>query len=343
MQQTNSFDDDLSGAAWSDAVAAGAGAGSGSGSGLGPGAGAGAAAAWTADFGAPRRPAYDTFDGDGDSDSASAAYRDSARDSARDAGAGASSSRPRQPVITKSHQLSHITSIFTDAQKMAYVGLCYLEIHRRGEARLAAAAGGKHAQQSYHEWADRFMRMLYAFLDVSEAEQQMIANLALHGLIPSDLSRTLLDDAAKALERLQKLEQEQAWIAEQEAKWMAEDSSSSSSFTQSIPKQQQQQESNNVSDIRFTILSHLFILCICDGFYDSRSRSLLRAVARHLEIDWWSVAKLEDTISEQLRIQDSESNENESVVLESSIVKDRNKKDSQGRWLYMGLATLGKK
>ncbi|KAJ3012568.1 UNVERIFIED_CONTAM: hypothetical protein HDU68_001127, partial [Siphonaria sp. JEL0065] len=107
----------------------------------------------------------------------------------------------RQPVITKSHQLSHITSIFNDSQKIAYVGLCYLEIHSRKEARLANA--GKHAQQGYHEWADRFMRMLYAFLDVSEAEQQMIANLALHGLVPSDLSRTLLDDAQKALERLQ--------------------------------------------------------------------------------------------------------------------------------------------
>ncbi|KAJ3025730.1 UNVERIFIED_CONTAM: hypothetical protein HDU68_006751 [Siphonaria sp. JEL0065] len=123
--------------------------------------------------------------------------------------------------------------------------------------------------------------------------------------------------------------------------------SSSSSSTKSSPNPSDAKKQNpdsssaaDVSDIRFTILSHLFILCICDGFYDSRSRSLLRAVASHLNIEWWAVAKLEDTISEQLRIQDSESNENESVKLESSIISERNKKDSQGRWLYMGLATL---
>ncbi|KAJ3130856.1 hypothetical protein HK100_007336 [Physocladia obscura] len=256
----------------------------------------------------------------------------------------------RPPVITKSHQLSHIQSIFNDSQKIAYVGLCFLEIHAAKERRSLVSAGymksksstqhqlsqAKVASAAYAEWADRFMRMLYAFLDVSEAEQTMIENLARHGLIPSDLSRSLLEDAQKALERLEKAQQEKEWLEEQEAKWNPGINTPVDTASDSLLQQQV-----DVSDIRFTILSHLFILCICDGFYDARSRTLLRAVAAHLNIDWWSVAKLENTISDQLRIQDAESNESTEVVLEEKIIEERNKKDSQGRWLYMGLAAVG--
>ncbi|KAJ3066194.1 hypothetical protein HDU98_010492, partial [Podochytrium sp. JEL0797] len=286
-------------------------------------------------------PAYDSFDTD------TASIATSAVSHSRPAPARP----PRQPVITKSHQLSHIQSIFSDSQKIAYVGLCYLEIHSTKEKRLSLA--NNVAAQSYHAWADRFMLMLYAFLDVSPQEQDMIANLVTHGLVPADLSKSLLDDAERALERLEKLEQEQAWIAEQEAKYeesspafsdsanIPSTSSPTSLRRPSIPPPSSAETNPDVSDIRYTILSHLFILCICDGSYDTRSRSLLRAVARHLEIDWWTVSKLETTISDQLRKNDAESNENDEVkIVEESIITERNKKDGKGRWVAMGLATI---
>ncbi|KAJ3395267.1 hypothetical protein HDU84_000034 [Entophlyctis sp. JEL0112] len=271
------------------------------------------------DDGASRAPpVYDVFFPDDDVSSFAA------RDGGAYPNGDSDQDHHREPVITKSHQLNHIQSIFNDSQKIAYVGLCYLEIHSQRERRERAAGApgvSKTASAAYEAWAARFMQMLYAFLDVNEAEQSMISNLALHGLVPSDLSRSLLDDANAALERLKEMRaQDPGGFREPGVQPAIDDVG---------------------SDIRYTILSHLFIVCICDGFYDARSRSLLRAVAAHLNIDWWAVSKLENTISEQLRLQDAESHGAEEVKLEDRIINERNKKDSQGRWLYMGLATIG--
>ncbi|KAI8845673.1 hypothetical protein BJ741DRAFT_526657 [Chytriomyces cf. hyalinus JEL632] len=213
-------------------------------------------------------------------------------------------------------------SIFSDSQKMAYVGLCVLLVTQMRTRHQNEQSRTRIPLKSFNAWADHFMNMLYAFVDVSMEEQAMIANLAQHGLVPADLSRGLIDDAEKAFARLQSIEAEEAWIKLQEAKWGDDER----------------------GDIRYTILSHLFILCICDGFYDTRARTLLRAVAKELQISWWELARLEDTIGDQLRKQDSaEGNDVHGAAAvrpEEKTVKERNIKDSRGRWLYMGLATL---
>ncbi|KAJ3400020.1 hypothetical protein HDU80_007351 [Chytriomyces hyalinus] len=261
----------------------------------------------------------------------------------------------KAPIITKSHQLSHMQSIFSDSQKMAYVGLCVLLVTQMRTRHQNEQSRTRIPLKSFNAWADHFMNMLYAFVDVSMEEQAMIANLAQHGLVPADLSRGLIDDAEKAFARLQSIEAEEAWIKLQEAKWGDEErgslSTASSSGSLPIPAtatdnppRALQGSMKTVSDIRYTILSHLFILCICDGFYDTRARTLLRAVAKELQISWWELARLEDTIGDQLRKQDSaEGNDVHGAAAvrpEEKTVKERNIKDSRGRWLYMGLATL---
>lgn len=187
----------------------------------------------------------------------------------------------------------------------------------------------------------------------------MMVQLAEHGLIPIDLAKTLIDDAFKAAKDLRQ-RQEAQQFAEQEAlenglppPALGYDGpsppipSSTSSSTTNIDSTTNRTASSITpvvsdpdapSDIRYTVLSHLFILCIADGIYDARERVLLRTVAKYLSIPWTDVIQLEINIAEQLRVQDYLSN----LRKDEFTVGKRNLKDSKGRWLFMGLATLGK-
>ncbi|RKO91247.1 hypothetical protein BDK51DRAFT_53005 [Blyttiomyces helicus] len=227
----------------------------------------------------------------------------------------------RQPV-SKSSKISRMQSIFTESQKIAYVGLCYLAISHFKKSRLT---GMKKAAAAYDKWAAVFMERLYIYLDLIEAERVMIKNLAEHGLVPSDLSSTILSDARKAAERL-KSESERRQQAEQEA------------LDQGLPVDLTEEivADADLSDVRYTIISHLFVLCISDGQYDARSRAILRVIAEHLEVPWLDVIKLENTIADQLRIYE----DSDEVKPDQMIVGQRNKKDAQRRWLFTGLATL---
>ena len=139
----------------------------------------------------------------------------------------------------------------------------------------------------------------------------MIENLADHGLVPSDLSTSLLQDAHKA----------------------AQD------FEDSL--QNEEEEANSPEsppmDIRYTILSHLFLLAISDGIYDSRARSMLRTVSSNLEISYSELVRLENCITNRLRVYEDESTV---VKHDKTVVGERNTKEGKGRWLYAGIGVL---
>ncbi|KAJ3415175.1 hypothetical protein HDV05_005455 [Chytridiales sp. JEL 0842] len=227
------------------------------------------------------------------------------------------------PIVTKSAKLSSIQNLFTDSQKMAYIGLCYLSIveyRQRLKDPLQIAS-----LKAYNDWANSFMQRLYTSINVSEEEQIMIKQLAEHGLVPSDLSRSLIDDAAKAGQQLKQAEEERQRLEQQ-----ALDDGKP-------PAGDPVMDLEKHSDIRYTLLSHLFILCICDGLYDARSRSTLRKVAEELNLSWADLIRLENAISEQLRVHDSTTE----VKPDAETIVERNAKEQRGRWLFMGLATLG--
>ncbi|KAJ3047245.1 hypothetical protein HK097_000101, partial [Rhizophlyctis rosea] len=231
----------------------------------------------------------------------------------------------RPQPVTKSRKIANIQNVFTESQKIAYVGLCYLSIMHFRSTRLQ---GMKKATQAYDEWAKQFMERLYIYLDVMDEERVMIKNLSEHGLVPADLSQNLINDAKKAAIAITELE-ERRQKAEQEA------------LDQGLPLDlanvdETIVEADAPSDIRYTILSHLFILCISDGTYDARSRAMLRAVANFMEVPWLDVVKLEMTIADQLRIHDDA----EHVQGDMQLVEERNKMGSKQRWLFTGLATL---
>jgi hypothetical protein len=139
-----------------------------------------------------------------------------------------------------------------------------------------------------------------------DIERLMIESLALHGLVPSDLSVTLLNDAKKAATSMKDLMEDE------------------------------EKEESDLTDIRYSVLSHLFLMSICDGFYDARARSMLRTVSNNLEIPYLDLVQLETYIANELRLYE----ESEEVKPDEKVVEGRNKVESRNRWLYAGAATL---
>lgn len=112
----------------------------------------------------------------------------------------------------------------------------------------------------------------------------MIANLAAHGLTPMDLSASLLQDAKEA----------QAKLAERNKDGSATLTSAGSGTVLA--------DESDVRDIRYTILSHLFLMSIADGNYDSRARTVLRIVSTNLDIEYEDLVSMENYVANELRV-----------------------------------------
>lgn len=73
--------------------------------------------------------------------------------------------------ISKSQKLSQVQSAFTEAQKIAYVGICYLVISNYKATRLGngKVKSLRKALEAYVDWASLFLDRLFLYLDVTEA------------------------------------------------------------------------------------------------------------------------------------------------------------------------------
>jgi hypothetical protein len=195
-------------------------------------------------------------------------------------------------VMTKSEKLNSM--VFSDSQKIAYVGICYLLVR-------AKTLTSKTCVQSYDTWASQFLEKLFTYLEILPQERLMLQNLVEHNVLADDLAANILSEVVAATESMRE---------ELDAK---------------------------MADVRYTILSHMFILSISDGFYDSRSRSLIKNVAVLLRVPAHDIILLENVIGDQLRLHDM----NEKLAQEDQVVEKRNKLESRNRWLFAGLATVG--
>jgi hypothetical protein len=133
----------------------------------------------------------------------------------------------------------------------------------------------------------------------------MIFDLEKHGLMPSDISIGLLDNVKSTTDKNDHMSEDQA------------------------------QSSQNM-DIRYTLLSHLFIMAISEGKYDSRARTLIKTIAEELQIQISDVIELEKYIADELRIYAG----SVSVQHDQETIGKRNEVESTHRWLYAGAATL---
>lgn len=97
------------------------------------------------------------------------------------------------------------------------------------------------------------------------------------------------------------------------------------------------------SSLEWILICDLFLLLLSDGYYDSRSRSLLIRFGKYLEIDPLEIHQFErrllnslDVETKDKSLEDKEELLNNKEYIEKYISKNKNK-----RLAYIGLATLG--
>lgn len=90
-------------------------------------------------------------------------------------------------------------------------------------------------------------------------------------------------------------------------------------------------------DIRWTILCDLFLVLIADSSYDARSRRLLEQVAEHLSISWLDICSFEKRVTDALEMQEN-AQQNWS---EEEHMENRRKQARNRRYMMVGLATIG--
>jgi len=131
---------------------------------------------------------------------------------------------------------------------------------------------------------------------------------------------------------------------------LSQDMSSMSPIEKPVPQQVESDASSLVSnppmnlqvstngqksitvDLRWTLIADLFLISISDCVYDARSRVLLRAIGKHLGLDWNEIVLFEKSIMKQLQSSDG---------LMKPDTQSRNNETRKRRMIMMGLATVG--
>lgn len=202
--------------------------------------------------------------------------------------------------------------MLTESQKFAYIGIVKLisvdmatELATLNQ-RTATRTAKKLAtsQKNFANWTLYIMSKLVDHLEISKDEKTMIENLSAHGVEVADLTRSLL----LADIRQPKLEK----------------------LTKDF-------------DLRWVLVCDLFLLLLSDGYYDSRSRTLLVKFATYLGIAPLEIRQFERRLVENLEmdtsnktIENKDEKMRDRLFIEKHIQKNRTR-----RLTYIGLATLG--
>ncbi|KZV74103.1 DUF726-domain-containing protein [Peniophora sp. CONT] len=96
-------------------------------------------------------------------------------------------------AMTPLSQMQQTKNLLTEAQRVAYVGLCALVIKEMTDAlRKLENRDVKPAIQNLELWGLKILGRLYYHMELATPEQKMIQNLSLHGVIPEDLVPALM-------------------------------------------------------------------------------------------------------------------------------------------------------
>ncbi|SGZ57886.1 CIC11C00000003643 [Sungouiella intermedia] len=215
-------------------------------------------------------------------------------------------------VIDSDETLAGTRGMLTDSQKFAYIGIIKLITVDMATdlARLNRRTTNKVAlkltlsQKNFANWTMYIMAKLVEHLKLTKEEQTMIDNLSAHGVEVQDLTTSLLETQIRD-QNLEKLVQD--------------------------------------FDLRWVLICDLFLLLLADGYYDSRSRTLLVKFAEYLQITKLEVRQFERRLVESLEmdttqktIEGREDKLKDRLFIEKHIQKNKKK-----RMAYIGLATLG--
>lgn len=215
-------------------------------------------------------------------------------------------------VIDSDETLAGTRGMLTESQKYAYIGIVKLITVDMATdlAKLNQKTANKVArklnlgQKNFANWTMYIMSKLVDHLKVTREEQKMIDNLSAHGVEVEDLTSSLLE----------------ADIRDTQLQRLAQD-----------------------FDLRWVLICDLFLLLLSDGYYDSRSRTLLIKFADYLEITKLEVRQFERRLVESLEMDTSHKTiEGREDKLRDRLFIDKHiQKNKRKRMAYIGLATLG--
>ncbi|KAH8657425.1 hypothetical protein BGZ60DRAFT_457588 [Tricladium varicosporioides] len=98
-------------------------------------------------------------------------------------------------------QMQATKDLLTEGQRIAYVGMTRLLLSKMVSSAesMATTKGSKKemavSAEAMKMWSQKMMVRLYAHMEISTAEQIMIEQLADHGVVPADLTPTLMQNA----------------------------------------------------------------------------------------------------------------------------------------------------
>ncbi|TVY80735.1 putative membrane protein [Lachnellula suecica] len=275
-------------------------------------------------------------------------------------------------------QMQATKDLLTEGQRIAYVGMTRLILSAMlAQAEdMATTKGTKKEIQLSAEamkmWSQKMMVRLYAHMDISTAEQIMIEQLAEHGVMPADLTPTLMQNARVKNPMADK--ESTANMSSPRPESMSSFGVSSgpsvaspglpqSPTTSRIPENEEvaavpppykEHEGEDLPevrtpsqlpttksidiDLRWTVLCDLFLTLIADSIYDSRSRVLLEKVGDNMQVDWLEICRFEKRVTDALEMQQAAEKENWN---EDEHKESRRKLALKKRYMMMGLATVG--
>ncbi|UKZ88185.1 uncharacterized protein TrAFT101_003947 [Trichoderma asperellum] len=253
-------------------------------------------------------------------------------------------------------QMQATKDLLTEGQRIAYVGVVRLEIvNLVKEASLEITRGAKRqvvmGAEAVKMWGQKMMIRLYAHMDISDAEQIMIEQLAAHGVMAQDLTPALLansrvhnpmaEEKSGGPPRTPNSGRYPPSYAEEEkpAEMPPPYETHTGEELPEVKTPSQMPTTEKIDiDLRWTILCDLFLILIADSVYDARSRTLLERVAKSLDISWIDICKFEKRVTDALEIQQAAEKENWN---EEEHMEHRRKMALKKRYIMMGLATVG--
>ncbi len=184
----------------------------------------------------------------------------------------------------------------------------------------------------------------------------MIEQLAEHGVMPGDLTPTLMQNA-----RVKNPVAQDASVngspskqSYDEAQGLSIDSKGALTPKSPSPPPYREHEGEDLPevrtpsqlpntqnidiDIRWTVLCDFFLVLIADSVYDARSRRLLECLGSYLDVPWLEICRFEKRVTDALEMQEAANKENWS---EEEHMQHREKSNRNRRLMMMGLATVG--
>jgi hypothetical protein len=283
---------------------------------------------------------------------------------ANDTGAGLEEEEQRDAVS----QMQATKDLLTEGQRIAYVGMTRLILSTMliEAIKMAAMKGSKRevqmAAEAMQMWSQKMMVRLYAHMDISAAEQIMIEQLVEHGVQPSDMTPTLMQNARVK----NPMASSTAGFSSRPGSVASSDRSHRPSTSApptprpdeeeaaAVPPPYQEHEGDDLPevrmpsqlpkttnidiDLRWTVLCDLFLTLIADSVYDARSRVLLERVGENMGVPWLEICRFEKRVTDAVEMQQSAQKENWN---EDVHKENRRKMALKRRYVMMGLATVG--